>query len=90
MRDVMSKDVDPLDKMMTVRVFLEVLEPYNAAIAGLGSCMIDVSAALRNSEIEELQVEGETVYKKLDAVIKDLELAHEKIKELVGQDSSDE
>jgi hypothetical protein len=86
----MSKDVDPLEQVVTLRTFLEVFEPYNDAIAGLGSCMISVSTALRNSGIEELQVEGEAVYKKLDAIIKSLELAHQKIKEVIGQGSSDE
>jgi|GEM_PF-4656857 len=86
----MSKDVDPSDKFMTMRTFLTILEPYNDAIAGLGSCMISVSTALRNSGIEELQVEGDTVYKKLDEIIKSLELAHQKVEEATGQGPSDE
>jgi hypothetical protein len=80
----MNQDTDPLDRAITLREFLKVIEPYNNAVTGLTSCVINVSATLSNSGMPELETEGDAVFKKLDSIIEDLELISARIDEITS------
>lgn len=78
----MDKD---LDRPVTVRELLVVLEEYHNAIADLSSCMINASSGLRLSGVNEAEKEGDQIFHKLDSVISSLEKASEKLQALTSK-----
>lgn len=81
----MNQDIDPLDRVITLREFLNVIEPYSDAVVGLTSCVITVSKALSNSGIPQLKTEGDAVFEKVDSIIEYLELSSARIDEITSK-----
>lgn len=62
-----------MDKPLTRRELIAMLDPYNKAISSLASCMINVTTGMRASESPDVAFQGSIAFDKLDEVIYHLE-----------------
>ena len=77
----MERD-DWIDGAMSRREFLHVIEPYHLAMAEVTRCLITVTRAMKNSDIDELAAEGRVAYQNIDSVITSLESASKRLSAL--------
>lgn len=78
----MGQDSESVDRFITIKEVLSIIEPYHNAVATLGSCMLNASLALRASDSSDIRSEGDAIFEKLDLMISELEKANDILQSL--------